>query len=116
VNADKTQLLRVFNNLLKNSVQAIGNKEEGKIDISVTMEQKNYLIIITDNGSGIPTEKTDKIFTPNFTTKTGGMGLGLAMVKSIIESTGGKIWFESEENIGTSFYITLPLYDDNEIN
>jgi signal transduction histidine kinase len=116
VNADKTQLLRVFNNLLKNSVQAIGNKEEGKIDISVIMEQKNYLIIITDNGSGISTEKTDKIFTPNFTTKTGGMGLGLAMVKSIIESTGGKIWFESEENIGTSFYITLPLYDDNEIN
>ena len=68
-----------------------------------------YLIKIIDNGLGIPKDKLNKIFIPNFTTKSGGMGLGLAMVKNIIVSAKGDIWFESEENKGTTFYISLPV-------
>jgi len=109
---DKTQILRVFNNLLKNSIQAINLVEKGKIDIIITKEGDYFIIKISDNGVGIAEEQKEKIFSPNFTTKTGGMGLGLAMVKSIIESYKGKIWFESQMNKGTTFFVSLPVVDN----
>jgi signal transduction histidine kinase len=65
---------------------------------------------VKDNGIGIDPEKIEKIFTPNFTTKSTGMGLGLAMVKNIVESSGGKIWFETSRSHGTSFFVFLPGY------
>lgn len=108
VYADKKQMLRVFNNLIKNSMQAIKNPSEGRIEIDIHKENDSYKVTLTDNGFGISKTEAEKIFTPSFTTKTGGMGLGLAIVQSIIESTGGKIWFESEPGTGTSFYILLP--------
>ena len=108
VKADKNQLLRVFNNLIKNSIHAIGVTKKGKITISVKKSQNEFIIIMADNGTGIPPEMADKIFTPSFTTKSSGMGLGLAIVKNIILNTGGNIWFESKANIGTTFYISLP--------
>lgn len=67
------------------------------------------MVKIKDNGTGIPYEKQSKIFTPNFTTKTSGTGLGLAMCKGIVEQNNGKIWFETKENIGTIFFVELPL-------
>jgi len=109
--ADEKQILRVFNNLIKNSIQAISSADGGKIDISIIPENEFYIIKIDDNGSGIPKEQSDKIFFPNFTTKSGGMGLGLAIVKSIVIDSGGKIWFESEEGKGTAFIIKLPVYN-----
>ncbi|MGQ0827619.1 MAG: ATP-binding protein [Bacteroidota bacterium] len=105
--ADKEQLLRVFNNLLKNAVQAIPENKEGKINVILKTEKQQVLISITDNGMGIKDDVLDKIFVPNFTTKTGGMGLGLAMVKNILESSGGKIWFITKSGIGTTFYVSL---------
>ena len=63
---------------------------------------------VQDNGSGIPDEQKDKVFVPNFTTKNSGMGLGLAMTKNIIETAHGEIWFDSAENVGTTFYVKLP--------
>lgn len=106
--ADKDQLSRVFSNLIKNAIQAIPSNIEGKINVLVTIKENNYLIEIKDNGSGISDDKKDKIFVPNFTTKTTGMGLGLAMVKNIIENANGSIWFETKEEIGTSFFIEFP--------
>lgn len=106
--ADKDQLSRVFNNLIKNAIQAIPTKKEGEIEVIISDTDSSILIEIKDNGTGIPTEQQEKIFVPNFTTKTTGMGLGLAMVKNIIENTNGRIWFETTENIGTTFYIELP--------
>lgn len=106
---DKEQLLRVFNNLLKNSVQAIGDDAVGFINIILTVKTNHCIIEISDNGTGISNELTDKIFSPNFTTKSGGMGLGLAIVKSIVENSGGTIHFSSVKNIGTTFTINLPL-------
>lgn len=109
--ADKEQLLRAFNNLLKNSVQAIGDDPDGQIDISLQKSQNKVFITITDNGGGIPEDFADKIFSPNFTTKSGGMGLGLAIVKNVITLSGGEISFESTEGRGTTFRISLPLSD-----
>lgn len=106
--ADKEQLLRVFNNLMKNAIQSIPEERKGKIEIELRKENENYIISIKDNGVGISNDILDKIFVPNFTTKTGGMGLGLAMVKSIVETFNGKIWFETEDNNGTTFFVSLP--------
>jgi nitrogen fixation/metabolism regulation signal transduction histidine kinase len=106
--ADKEQLLRVFNNLIKNSIQAIQEPANGLIKIEISSDDLNHLVCLSDNGKGIPTELKDKVFYPNFTTKSGGMGLGLAMVKSIIENTRGTISFDSQESVGTTFYISLP--------
>lgn len=107
VNADKDQLLRVINNLVNNAIQAIDDKKEGKIILNLIQENENYIVSISDNGTGISTEVKSKIFQPNFSTKSYGTGLGLAMCKRIIEQHNGSIWFESEAEIGTTFYFKL---------
>ncbi len=111
--ADKEQLLRVFNNLIKNAIQAIPEERKGEIEISLKEENEFYIISIKDNGIGIEEEALDKIFVPNFTTKTGGMGLGLAMVKSIIESSNGKIRFETNPPEGSTFFVAIPAIFNN---
>ena len=107
-------MLRVFTNLVKNAVQAITPGRHGKIDVKLYAENGNCIVSIQDNGHGISDDKIPKIFTPNFTTKTGGTGLGLAMVKSIVENSNGKIWFETAEEIGTTFFVSLPVYESQE--
>ena len=107
--ADKDQLSRVFNNLIKNAIQAIPNNVEGKILVEVSSEESLLLVKISDNGVGISEDKKDKIFVPNFTTKSTGMGLGLAMVKNIVENANGKIWFDTKENEGTIFYLEFTV-------
>lgn len=109
--ADKEQLLRVFNNLIKNAIQATDKEEKRIITLLLEQEQSNIIFSVSDNGCGIADDVIDKIFTPNFTTKTGGMGLGLAMVKSIVESFNGRIWFKTEQNKGTCFFVSLPAKD-----
>lgn len=108
VKADKEQMLRVFTNLIKNGIQAIPEDKVGKVSIGLKMEESLWVATISDNGSGIPEELREKIFVPNFTTKTSGMGLGLAMVKSIVETVNGKIWFETTQGEGTTFYVSFP--------
>ncbi|MCE9537847.1 MAG: HAMP domain-containing histidine kinase [Bacteroidetes bacterium] len=110
---DKEQLLRVFNNLLKNAIQAIPEERKGEIEIGLKEENEFYIISIKDNGIGINEDALDKIFVPNFTTKTGGMGLGLAMVKSIIESSNGKISFETNPPEGSTFFVAIPAIFNN---
>jgi signal transduction histidine kinase len=101
--ADGNDLLRVFNNLLKNSIQSITATTGGKIDISVTTGQQWHIVSISDNGKGIDIETKNLIFQPYFTTKSGGTGLGLAIVKSIMSGIGGQIEFESEPGKGSVF-------------
>ncbi len=112
VHADKEQLLRVFNNLIKNAAQAIPEDVQGRIDISIVKKADHYVVKVKDNGTGISEDAMDKIFVPSFTTKTGGMGLGLAMVKNIVETCGGKIWFETAKGKGTTFFVSLPEHKD----
>ncbi len=110
VNADKEQLLRVFNNLIKNAMQAIPEQQQGIINVAINIENQQIIISIADNGTGVDAALTDKIFSPNFTTKTGGMGLGLAIVKSILEDINGKIGFTTKKGEGSVFYISLPCF------
>ncbi|MBK9284450.1 MAG: HAMP domain-containing histidine kinase [Sphingobacteriaceae bacterium] len=111
VTGDKEQALRVFNNILKNAIQACKDSEQPLIRLNAEVYPNTYVIRISDNGCGIPNEMKDKIFTPNFTTKSSGSGLGLAMVKNIMSSFGGKIWFESEKEKGTTFYVQFDRAD-----
>ncbi|PJJ80240.1 HAMP domain-containing protein [Mucilaginibacter auburnensis] len=108
INADRDQLLRCFNNLLKNAIEATPPERAGVIDISYETSEKNILFTIKDNGNGIPENMREKIFEPNFTTKSSGTGLGLAFVKNSIENAGGKVWFETKTGEGTSFYLNFP--------
>jgi two-component system, NtrC family, nitrogen regulation sensor histidine kinase NtrY len=107
--ADKTHMNRLFTNLLTNAVDACANEEKCLIKIKEEANDGHVLIQVKDNGEGIPEETRSKIFVPNFTTKTSGTGLGLAMCKSIVEQAGGDIWFETETDKGTTFFVQLPL-------
>ena len=75
------------------------------LEIGRQLHPGKVVILVRDNGCGIDEEMKPRIFTPNFTTKTTGSGLGLAMVKNIVEGFGGKIWFSSEKGLGTIFYL-----------
>lgn len=105
---DRTQLIRVVTNLVKNSIQAIPKTIEPKIDVRVYEENSNVVITITDNGHGISEENKSKIFEPKFTTKSSGMGLGLPMIKNIIQTYNGTITFDSVEGKGTTFKVVFP--------
>ena len=111
---DENQLTRVFNNLLKNSIQAVNSN--GEISISTEMNNLQNVILIEDNGVGIPTEFEGKIFEPKFTTKTSGKGLGLPIVSQIIRNHGGEISLMKNNTKGTCFRITLPLFKDESEN
>lgn len=106
---DRTQLIRVVTNLVKNSIQSIEQKNptEPRIDVIVKMEQMFVSILVTDNGIGVPEENRTCIFEPQFTTKTSGMGLGLGMVKNIVETYGGTITLDSSEE-KTTFKVSFP--------
>jgi two-component system nitrogen regulation sensor histidine kinase NtrY len=108
--ADESLLVRTFNNLLLNAKQAVpaGRLPRQAVRLEASGADK-VLITIADNGAGIAEEVQDKIFRPNFTTKATGSGIGLAVAKRGIESAGGRIWFETEEDVGTTFCIELPL-------
>jgi signal transduction histidine kinase len=107
---DAGHFARVMNNLIKNAIQAMLPGKLGVIVISCKKEDHKIVIEVRDNGSGIPEELRDKIFTPNFSTKTSGMGLGLAIIKNIIERAGGSIRFDTKLGEGTSFFIIIPEY------
>lgn len=109
IRADREQLLRVFNNLLKNAEQSIPEGRTPRITVVLRQEGEHAIAEVHDNGSGIAAADRDRIFRPNFTTKSSGMGLGLAMVQRIVEGAGGKVWFESVEGDGTTFFVALPL-------
>lgn len=107
--ADRDQISRVINNLIKNAIQAIENKDEvGRVDVKMEIKGDIAYLIIADNGCGMTEEVKKRAFEPNFSTKSSGMGLGLAMSKRIIEIGQGEIRFESEEGVGTTFYIEFP--------
>ncbi|WP_418508888.1 sensor histidine kinase [Corallibacter sp.] len=108
-NFDRTQLIRVITNLVKNGIQAIPDEQENKkIVVSVLESEKDVVISISDNGTGISEANKTKIFEPKFTTKTSGMGLGLAMVKNIVETYNGSITFTTEKDKGTAFVVNFP--------
>lgn len=114
VYADRMQLNRVYTNLFKNSIQAKRREENLVINITTDSYNGSFEVHFYDNGTGIPEELQDRIFQPNFSTKNSGMGIGLAMSKSIIEEMGGDIICTSGEH-WTEFLITLPEAPNKEV-
>ena len=107
---DRTQLIRIITNLVKNAIQAIPDQQEIKsIIVRVEKKQKTVLITVKDNGIGIKEEDKTRIFEPKFTTKNSGMGLGLSIIKNIIENYKGSITFETQYGHGTNFTVSLPI-------
>ena len=108
VKLDKEQWIRVMTNLIKNSIQSIPHDRESNIQVKIIESTKKVKIIVSDNGLGVSNKNREKIFEPKFTTKSDGMGLGLGIVRSIINSHRGKISYKSKNNKGTDFTISLP--------
>ncbi|MEP7263233.1 MAG: ATP-binding protein [Bacteroidota bacterium] len=107
---DKDQLIRIFSNLIKNAIQAIPDDKVGLVRVTVEAFVDHFVVAIADNGTGIPADQHHKIFVPNFTTKTAGTGLGLAMVKNLLEGMNGEVWFETREHSGTTFFVRIPAW------
>jgi two-component system, NtrC family, nitrogen regulation sensor histidine kinase NtrY len=114
--SDHEHISRGFTNLIKNGIQAIPSEREGHIKIQIEKNEKRVQVYISDNGTGITDEQKDKLFIPNFTTKSSGMGMGLPIVKDIIESANGKIWFETQLGQGSTFIVDLPLASEEELS
>jgi signal transduction histidine kinase len=107
--ADKNQMLRVFNNIILNAIQSITPDGKGRVNVHTSIDNGWVIARVIDNGKGITNYEREKIFIPNFTTKSSGTGLGLAICKMIIDNAGGEITFESEAGSGTTFIVRLPL-------
>jgi len=106
--ADREEISRAFVNMLRNAVQAI--QGSGQIDIWTVRSDTEIAVNIKDTGCGIPSNLLPRIFEPNFSTKTEGMGLGLSIVQKIISDTDGHIHIESVVGKGTTVTVSLPLY------
>ena len=106
---DVAYLRRILTNLMTNAVQAMPN--EGKLTINVLKKKYKTVITVQDTGVGIPEHVKTKMFTPLFTTKSKGQGLGLAVVKRLVESLKGTVVFESQENKGTKFTLEFSASD-----
>ena len=110
IKADKEQITRAFINLITNALEAIPQNKKGLVLINLMKKDSDHVLIsVSDNGTGIPENIRKKLFEPNFTTKSSGTGIGLAIVKNIVEAFYGKIRFETETGKKTTFFITFPL-------
>ena len=109
VRADKEQLVRVLNNLINNALDAVREVPDPQVTVRAKEDGDFLLVEVRDNGCGIPDDVLGMIFEPNFTTKTSGTGLGLAMVKALVEGMKGSIRVERNPNNGVLFEFTLPL-------
>jgi signal transduction histidine kinase len=113
VEADREELRRTYINLLKNAFQALPDDGEGRVDVTTMLVDGADGSLaesrVVDTGTGISPEVEDKIFEPNFSTKTSGTGLGLAIAQKSIDELGGTIGYETEEGEGTTFWVRLPL-------
>lgn len=113
VYADKNQLIRILNNLVKNAIESIPPDRKGKISLSLSQKGDKAIISVEDNGTGIPENMYEKVFQPKFTTKDSGSGLGLAIALNMIESMNGRLYFKSVYGTGTRFFIELDILRQN---
>jgi len=107
--ADRTRLMRAFNNLVRNAIES---KQDGQAEVTVSLKAKDdeVHVDVTDNGSGIDPSRLPHIFEPKITTKTHGLGLGLAMVSAIVRDAGGSVSVLKTSHQGTTFRVSLPQY------
>ncbi|WP_019990853.1 sensor histidine kinase [Rudanella lutea] len=116
VRGDRHMMGRILTNLIINGIQSVPAGRRPTVELKLFTSDDLVNIEVHDNGAGIPEAIRNKIFLPNFSTKQGGSGLGLAIAKRGIDHAGGSIWFETTEDVGTSFFISLPLTDPATIS
>jgi len=112
---DRKLIGGIITNLIINGIQSVLEGRFPKITVRLRIDDNNVYIEIQDNGDGIPEAIRSKVFFPNFSTKEGGTGLGLAVAKRGVEHAGGAIWFETEEGLSTTFYLSFPLTFRNQL-
>jgi signal transduction histidine kinase len=113
VQADNRLMSRIFTNLVLNALQAVPDDRQAKLRITLaTTPQSTVIITFSDNGNGIPDDIRSKVFIPNFSTKSGGSGIGLAVAKRGINHAGGSITFRTTQGQGTTFFVELPLVEN----
>ena len=111
--ADRTRLMRAFNNLVQNALES-GPGRDVEVKVRLTCENGQATIEVRDNGEGIEESRLERIFEPKFTTKTHGLGLGLAMVRAIVKGSGGRLDVSSELGRGSAFVVVLPQVDQTK--
>lgn len=115
VSGDRQQFGGSISNLIINARQSVPSSRVAEITVRLYKHNKTVIVEVKDNGTGIPQHIRSRVFLPNFTTREGGTGLGLAMAKRIIEYAGGSIWFETEEDKGTTFFLSLPWMEGHQV-
>jgi signal transduction histidine kinase len=116
--ADRVQLQQVIINLVINAIEAMQGVTERPRELSIRTHQneaRQVLVTVKDCGVGISAEDADRLFSPFFTTKSGGMGMGLSICRSIIEAHGGRVWAEPDLPDGATFHFTLPLHQEHAL-
>ncbi|SDK39472.1 His Kinase A (phospho-acceptor) domain-containing protein [Catalinimonas alkaloidigena] len=111
---DEQLMGRTLTNLILNALQSVPQERKPEVWVRLRCRKQRVIIEVADNGTGIPDAIQEKVFIPNFSTKYAGSGIGLAVAKRGVEHAGGRIWFETEQNVGTRFYIELPLVQPSE--
>ena len=112
VDGDRTQLQQVILNLILNAVEAMGGLDEGTRELRITTEREaagGVLVTVRDSGPGLNQADVERVFTAFYTTKPKGMGMGLAICRSMVEAHGGRLWASANEPRGAVFQFTLPL-------
>jgi len=102
------QLQQVFMNLVLNAIEAMKDSD-GELTVKSELQDGQFQFSVSDTGVGLPMEKMDQIFSPFFTTKPQGSGMGLAISRSIVESHGGQLWATANDGRGATFHFTLPI-------
>jgi len=116
VQGDRVQLQQVLVNLILNAVEAMSSMEEGARELSISTEQSptgGMLVAVGDSGPGIDPQRLQRVFEPFYTTKTSGVGMGLAICRSIIDDHGGRLWANANKPRGTVFQFTLPATQED---
>jgi signal transduction histidine kinase len=119
VRGDRVQLQQVVLNLILNAVEAMGSAREGPRELSISTVQtraNSILVAVRDSGPGIDPENIERVFEAFYTTKSGGVGMGLSICRSIIDAHGGRLWAEANEPRGAAFQFTLPSMENELMN
>jgi two-component system sensor kinase FixL len=113
VSIDKIQIQQVIINLIRNGLDAMDGMNRRRLTLATRVDAGQIRISISDTGCGVSPEVSDRLFQPFVTTKSEGMGVGLSISRTIVESHGGMLWFESNADAGTTFHLTLPIGSDD---
>ena len=119
VSGDQVQLQQVILNLAVNAIEAMSSITERARELVITTRNiypNQVQVTVEDSGAGLDSTTMQKIFEPFYTTKPTGMGMGLSISRSILQSHGGRIWATANDGSGTIFYFTLPKYDEERIH